>query len=91
MKLARLSLALFLFFVAVLSGVRYVDAQSIHYVICVRHLAAEAESPFLYPADKQKMLESLDDPDADIQVNGQTCPPILKAHKQDIRARVKDS
>ncbi|MGJ8562952.1 MAG: hypothetical protein ACSHXY_05315 [Alphaproteobacteria bacterium] len=87
MKHLRLSLALFLFFVGVLSGVRYLDARSAHYVTCVEHIAAQADSPFLYPEDGKAIAEKLDNSEAEFVVKGQPCPAILAAHKDELKAR----
>lgn len=87
MKLLTISLTLFLFFVGVLSGVRYLDSESSLYVTCVKTIAARADSPFIYPEDAQAMIKKLDNPDAKFEVGGETCPAIYAAHKDELKAR----
>lgn len=87
MKLLTISLTLFLFFVGVLSGVRYLDHESALYASCVKTLADRADSPFIYPADAQAMIAKLENPEAKFEVGGKTCPVIYAAHKDELKAR----
>lgn len=91
MKHWRISLALFLFFAGVLSGVSHLDTQSLLYQNCVRDVMRTVSTPSAYPQELDDIWATLKTPDARFEYGGETCPPFLKRHEQIIEAYLTDS
>lgn len=88
MKRWRFTLGLFLFFIGVLSGVRYLDSESSLYQRCVDHVLIKATGPALYPAERDYILATVQTPGATFSYQGQSCPRLLKRHNEIIEAHL---
>ena len=88
MKRWKFTLALFLFFVGVLSGVRHLDSESTLYEQCVNNVLGQAVSSNLYPQHRDMILAKVQTPGSHFTFRGQTCPRLLKRHNEIIEAHL---
>jgi len=79
-------LGVFLFFVATLSSVKFLESYTSQYQQCAAGWALEVDKLQSRPQLRASLIMKLDQ--GLLSVDGEDCPDLLPAHRQKIRAKI---